>query len=75
MDNCKNDAEFRMFARTQVQATRHLLYFLHAELEPHERIYAKIPRGFKQYDSKGHPKILSLLRFLYGLRNSPRAFW
>ena len=30
---------------------------------------------FKQYDSKGKPKVLSLLCFLYGLRNSPRAFW
>ena len=49
--------------------------FLHAELEPHERIYVEMPRGFKQYDKNGRPKVLSLLRFLYGLRNSPRAFW
>ena len=49
--------------------------FLHAELGPTERIYVEMPRGFKQYDSKGRPKVLSLLRFLYGLRNSPRAFW
>jgi hypothetical protein len=49
--------------------------FLHAELGPTERIYVEMPRGFKQYDGKGRPKVLSLLRFLYGLRNSPRAFW
>ena len=48
--------------------------FLHAELGPTERIYVEMPRGFKQYDGKGRPKVLSLLRFLYGLRNSPRAF-
>lgn len=49
--------------------------FLHAQLEPHERIYVEMPRGFKQYDSRGRPKILKLRRFLYGLRQSPRAFW
>ena len=49
--------------------------FLHAQLEPNERIYVEMPRGFKQYDSKGRPKILKLRRFLYGLRQSPRAFW
>lgn len=49
--------------------------FLHAELTPDEKIYVDMPRGFKQYDNRGRPKILSLNRFLYGLRQSPRAFW
>ena len=49
--------------------------FLHAELGPEERIYVDMPRGFKQYDKQGRPKILSLRRFLYGLRQSLRAFW
>ena len=34
-----------------------------------------MPRGFKQYDKKGNAKVLKLKRTLYGLKQSPRAFW
>jgi hypothetical protein len=34
-----------------------------------------MPHGFKQYDKHGRPKVLKLKRALYGLRQSPRAFW
>ena len=34
-----------------------------------------MPQGFKQYDKHGRPKVLKLKRALYGLRQSPRAFW
>ena len=37
-----------------------LCVFLHAELEPQERIYVDMPRGFKQYDKRGRAKVLSL---------------
>ena len=44
--------------------------FLHADLEEGEEVYVKMPRGF---DKKG--KVLKLRKTLYGLRQSPRAFW
>ena len=44
--------------------------FLHAELKPEERVFVEMPLGFRQ---KG--KVLKLKRTLYGLRQSPRAFW
>jgi len=49
--------------------------FLHAHLEPGEKVYLEMPRGFKQYDKRGRPKVLSLKRCQYGLRQSPRGFW
>jgi hypothetical protein len=44
--------------------------FLHASLDEDEKIYVRMPMGFRK---KG--KVLSLKRTLYGLRQSPRAFW
>ena len=44
--------------------------FLHADLGPDEKIYVRMPRGFRQ---KG--KVLKLKKTLYGLRQSPREFW
>lgn len=44
--------------------------FLHGELEEGEEVYLEMPRGFKQ-----EGKVLKLKRTLYGLRQSPRAFW
>ena len=44
--------------------------FLHAKLEDNERVYVEMPRGFKKPG-----KVLSLKSTLYGLRQSPRAFW
>ena len=44
--------------------------FLHAHLDEDEKVYVEMPLGFKQPG-----KVLSLRRTLYGLRQSPRAFW
>ena len=44
--------------------------FLHGELGPDEKVYVEMPLGFRQ---KG--KVLKLKKTLYGLRQSPRAFW
>ena len=44
--------------------------FLHADLEEGEEVYVKMPRGFQK-----RGKVLKLRKTLYGLRQSPRAFW
>ena len=44
--------------------------FLHADLGKDEEVYVRMPRGFEK---KG--KVLKLKKTLYGLRQSPRAFW
>ena len=44
--------------------------FLHADLEEGENVYVDMPLGFRK---EGH--VLSLRKTLYGLRQSPRAFW
>jgi hypothetical protein len=44
--------------------------FLHADLGKDEEVYVEMPRGFKQ-----DGKVLKLKKTLYGLRQSPRAFW
>ena len=49
--------------------------FLHAHLPEEESVYVHMPQGFTQYDKKGKAKVLKLNRCLYGLKNSPRAFW
>jgi hypothetical protein len=36
---------------------------------------SKCPRGFKQYDKNSKPKVLKLNQTLYGLLQSPCAFW
>jgi hypothetical protein len=49
--------------------------FLHASLGKYEAVYIEMPQGFEQYDKNGKPNVLKLNRTLYGLRQSPRAFW
>jgi hypothetical protein len=49
--------------------------FLHTSLGKDEVVYIEMPQGFKQYDKNGKPKVLNLNRTLYGLHQSPRAFW
>ena len=44
--------------------------FVHAELGENEKVYVEMPLGFRK---KG--KVLKLKKTLYGLRQSPRAFW
>jgi hypothetical protein len=52
-----------------------LCAFLHGALEPDENVYVEIPLGFSQYATDGTKKVLKLNKTLYGLRQSPRAFW
>lgn len=49
--------------------------FLHAHLPEDEKVFVEMPLGFKQYDCSGRTKVLKLKRTLYGLQQSPRAFW
>jgi len=49
--------------------------FLHADLEEGENVYVEMPAGFSQYGANGMKKVLKLKKTLYGLRQSPRAFW
>ena len=44
--------------------------FLHADLDENEEVYVKMPLGFRKLG-----KCLKLRKTLYGLRQSPRAFW
>jgi hypothetical protein len=49
--------------------------FLHADLKGNETVYIDMPIGFVQYGKNGKKKCLKLKKTLYGLRQSPRAFW
>eukprot|EP00956_Cyclotella_meneghiniana_P030803 scaffold78713_cov46-Cyclotella_meneghiniana.AAC.1 len=49
--------------------------FLHAHLDEGENVYLEMPQGFKQYSKNGRARVLKLKRTLYGLKQSPRAFW
>ncbi len=49
--------------------------FLHADLEPDEMVYVAMPLGFNTKSKNGKRQVLKLNKTLYGLRQSPRAFW
>jgi hypothetical protein len=49
--------------------------FLHADLEPGENVYVDMPLGFAKYLKDGTKKCLKLKKTLYGLQESPQAFW
>ena len=49
--------------------------FLHADLEPGENVYVDMPLGFAQYSKKSLKKCFKLKKTLYGLWQSPQAFW
>ena len=44
--------------------------FLHADLGEDEKVYVRMPMGFRQQG-----KVLKLKKTLYGLWQAPRAFW
>ena len=48
---------------------------LDAHFPEEDDVYVHMPQGFTQYDKKGRAKVLRLKGTLYGLRQSPRAFW
>ena len=49
--------------------------FLHANLEPGETVYIDMPLGFNSKSKNGKREVLKLNKTLYGLHQSPRAFW
>ena len=52
-----------------------LAAFLHANLDPGETVYVEMPLGFNVNSKNGKRQVLKLKKTLYGLRQSPRAFW
>ena len=44
-------------------------------LEPGETVYVDMPLGFNVKSKNGKRQVLKLNKTLYGLRQSPRAFW
>ncbi len=49
--------------------------FLHADHEPDETVYVAIPLSFNTKSKNGKRQVLKLKKTLYGLHQSPRAFW
>ncbi len=49
--------------------------FLHADLAPDESVYVDVPLGFNTKTKNGKRQVLKLNKTLYGLCQSPRAFW
>ncbi len=52
-----------------------LCALLQGELEPGENVDVKMPLGFSQHSKDGTRKVLKLKKTLYGLCQSPQAFW
>jgi hypothetical protein len=49
--------------------------FLHMDFDENEIVYINMPVGLAQYDKNSKSMRLKLKKTLYGLRQSPRAFW
>ncbi len=49
--------------------------FLHADLTPDETVYVDMPLRFNTKSKNGKCQVLKLNKTLYGLCQSPRAFW
>jgi hypothetical protein len=49
--------------------------FLHADLKPAETVCVDMPLGFNSKSKNGKRQVLKLNKTLYGLCQSPRAFW
>ena len=49
--------------------------FLHADLGHGETVYVNMPLGFNIKSKNSKRQVLKLNKTLYGLRQSPRAFW
>ena len=52
-----------------------LAAFSHSDLAPGETVYVEIPLVFNVKSKNGNRQVLRLKKTLYGLRQSPRAFW
>ncbi len=49
--------------------------FLNSDLGPGETVYVDMPLGFNSKSKNGKQQVLKLNKTLYGLCQSPRAFW
>ena len=49
--------------------------FLHAGLGEDEKVFVDMPQGFEVKGNNVRNKVLKFNKMLYGLRQSPRAFW
>ena len=49
--------------------------FLHVNLGKYKKVFVEMPRGFEFKGKNGRPRVLKLLKTLYGLCQSPRASW
>ena len=49
--------------------------FIHTYIPNYEKVYVEIPRIFEQFSNNGRKKCLKLKKTLYGLCQSPCAFW
>jgi hypothetical protein len=49
--------------------------FLHADLATDETVYVDMLLGFNTKSKNGQRQVLKLNKTLYGLCQSPRAFW
>ena len=49
--------------------------FLHTDLAPEETVYVNMPLGINGKSKNGKHHVLKLNKTLYGLCQSPRAFW
>ena len=47
--------------------------FLNADVE--EEVYVKMAPGYEEFDERGIPLVMRLLKSLYGLRQSPTNWW
>ena len=52
-----------------------LAAFVHADLPPNETVYVDMPLGFNVKSKNGKRQVLKLNKTLYGLQQSPQAFW
>jgi Reverse transcriptase (RNA-dependent DNA polymerase)/Integrase core domain len=49
--------------------------FLHVDMKPDMDVYMEMPRGWPNTDDQGRRVVQKLRKYLYGMRDSPRAFW
>ncbi len=75
MDKDSVDVYFGGSPWFEVYTGGRYLCFLHADLAPDETVYVAMPLGFNTKSKNGKRQVLKLNKTLYGLCQSPRAFW
>ena len=75
MDNSSINVHFGGPPWIEVKQGNATCDFLHADLAPDETVYFDMPFGLNIKSKNGKQQVLKLNKTLYGLRQSPRAFW